>query len=158
MGLSEAITALLEDGGEHCDLAIELIKAHKRTQFVKTKAPQAEQQLEINPAPQSPVAPPVEPVAAPEPKHALADYREFVCKHILPHYPAGSELSYTQLEALFIQEALMRNWFLPSDHVWLAQEKPRWKIALSDALGSLATDNGPLSREKGKRSYVVNVF
>jgi len=157
MGLSEAITALLEDGNEHCDLAIELIKAHKRTRFVKTNAPQAEQQLEIEPVSQKPAEPPVAPAVS-QPRHTAADYREFVCKQILPHFPAGAELSYVQLEALFIQEALMRNWFLPSDHVWSADEKPRWRIALSDALGALATSNGPLSREKGKRSYVVNVF
>ena len=157
MGLSEAITALLQDGGENCDLAIELIKAHKRTQFVKTKAPQADQQLEINPASQAPVEPPAESVP-PEPRHTLADYREFVCKHILRDFPAGSELSYVQFEALFMQQAIMRNWFLPSDHVWLSDEKPRWRSTLSDALSTLATDNGPLSREKGKRTYVVNVF
>lgn len=151
MSLSEAINALLAD--QQDDLAIELIKANKRTQFLKTNKVKAEQQLEIQPT----VAKPVEvPVA--EPRHTLNDYREFVLQYLLSQLPGGAEVTYIQFENMFIQEATMRNWFLPSDHIQLSDNKPRWKCALSDALGSLACKNGPLTREKGKRTYVVEVL
>ena len=151
MSLSEAINALLAD--EQDDLAIELIKAHKRTQFAKTNKIKTEQQLEI----QQPASEPVQPLI-PEPRHTLQDYREFVCQHLLSQLPVGTEVTYIQFENMFIQEVTMRNWFLPSDHVQLSDNKPRWKCALSDTLGSLACNNGPLTREKGKRTYVVEVL
>lgn len=151
MSLSEAINALLAN--EENDLAIELIKAHKRTQFAKSSKTKNAQQLEI----QQPFAQPDAP-KPPEPRHTLQDYREFISKYLLSQLPLGAQITYVQLENMFIQEATMRNWFLPSDHVHLTDNRPRWKIALSDALCGLASKNGPLSRKKGKRTYTVELL
>ena len=158
MGLSEAISALLSDDTEpQCDLAIELIKAHKRTRFVKTKSLSSEHQLEIS---QPKLIEPIEvqPAPAAESAHKRQEYVDFVCSHVLSQYPAGKQFTYAQLENLFIQEATIRNWLHPGDYVQLSESKPRWKIRLSDALTELSKHHGLLTRLKGTRTYVLNVF
>ena len=158
MGLSEAISALLSDDSEpQCDLAIELIKAHKRTRFIKAKTLSCDHQLEITH--QKPVEPvKTQPALTLESVHKRQEYVDFICKHVLSHYPAGKQFTYAQLENLFIQEATMRNWLLPGDYVQLSESKPRWKVKLSDALTQLSGDHGLLARRKGTRTYVLNVF
>jgi hypothetical protein len=100
----------------------------------------------------------IKPASVEEPCHGRQEYVDFICSHVLSTYPAGKQFTYAQLENLFLQEAITRSWLHASDYVQLSENKPRWKIRLSDALTELSGRHGLLTRNKGTRTYVLNVF